>query len=112
MKNVFHRLRDKRKHDLKGEIKLFLIAAQTIFSSIINIAANSRIEWMTLVFLIDLNVTGLFLVTLIEILPKEKKQKEEKSIVLGQASVDMMSMLRGLLFELHFSGKLSAAFAC
>ena len=53
-----------------------------------------------------------FLVTLIEILPKEKKQKEEKSIVLGQASVDMMSMLRGLLFELHFSGKLSAAFAC
>ncbi|XP_063715632.1 cilia- and flagella-associated protein 70-like isoform X3 [Symsagittifera roscoffensis] len=33
------------------------------------------------------------IVTLIEILPKEKKQREEKTMILGQASVDIMPLL-------------------
>ena len=38
-----------------------------------------------------------FTVTFIEVLPKEKKQKEEKTVVLGQCSVDMLPMLEGSL---------------
>jgi len=38
---------------------------------------------------------GLFSVTIIEVQPKEKKQKEEKSAVLGQCTVDLMSLLFG-----------------
>ena len=41
------------------------------------------------------NNTNFVLVTLIEILPKEKKQREEKTNVLGQASVDVMPLLSG-----------------
>ena len=35
--------------------------------------------------------------TLIEVLPKEKKQKEEKTVVLGQCSVDLMPLIQGEL---------------
>ncbi|XP_073414691.1 cilia- and flagella-associated protein 70 isoform X2 [Dendrobates tinctorius] len=35
------------------------------------------------------------LLTVIEILPKEKKQKEEKASVLGQSAVDLLPLLRG-----------------
>nr|XP_009297486.1 cilia- and flagella-associated protein 70 isoform X2 [Danio rerio] len=35
------------------------------------------------------------LLTVLEILPKEKKQKEEKTAALGQASVDLLPLLRG-----------------
>lgn len=34
-------------------------------------------------------------VSIIEVLPKEKKQKEEKTSLIGQVSVDMFPMLTG-----------------
>ena len=34
-------------------------------------------------------------VTFIEVLPKEKKQKEEKTVVLGQCTLDLLPMLEG-----------------
>lgn len=35
--------------------------------------------------------------TVIEILPKEKKQKEEKTVILGQCTVDLFPLLQGEL---------------
>ncbi|XP_070577266.1 cilia- and flagella-associated protein 70-like isoform X4 [Ptychodera flava] len=35
------------------------------------------------------------MVTVIEVLPKEKKQKEEKTLLLGQSTVDLLPLLRG-----------------
>jgi hypothetical protein len=35
-------------------------------------------------------------VTVIEVLPKEKKQKEEKITPLGQATVDLLPLLKGI----------------
>lgn len=37
----------------------------------------------------------IFSVTVIEVLPKEKKQKEEKITPLGQATVDLLPLLKG-----------------
>jgi hypothetical protein len=37
-----------------------------------------------------------FQVTVIEVLPKEKKQKEEKITPLGQATVDLLPLLKGI----------------
>jgi len=34
-------------------------------------------------------------VTVIEVLPKEKKQKEEKTVLLGQCTVDMLPLVKG-----------------
>ena len=34
-------------------------------------------------------------VTVIEVLPKEKKQKEEKTVVLGQCTVDLLPLVKG-----------------
>lgn len=34
--------------------------------------------------------------TVIEVLPKEKKQKEEKITPLGQATVDLLPLLKGI----------------
>ena len=33
--------------------------------------------------------------TVIEVLPKEKKQKEEKTVVLGQCTVDLLPLVKG-----------------
>lgn len=36
-----------------------------------------------------------YLVTVIEILPKEKKKKDEKTIILGQVTVDLLPLAEG-----------------
>lgn len=38
----------------------------------------------------------VFIVTVIEVLPKEKKQKEEKTVPLGQCTVDMLPLVKGI----------------
>ena len=39
----------------------------------------------------------LVLVTVVEILPKEKKQREEKTVVLGQCTLDLLPVIKGNL---------------
>ena len=34
-------------------------------------------------------------VTVIEVLPKERRQKEEKTNILGQCSIDLFTILKG-----------------
>ena len=43
-----------------------------------------------------------YIVTVIEILPKEKKQKEEKTTILGQCTVDLLPVIKG---EYHNKNK-------
>ena len=33
--------------------------------------------------------------TLLEVLPKEKKQKDEKTVMLGQCTIDLIALLQG-----------------
>jgi len=45
-----------------------------------------------------LTLAVLFLpVSVIEVLPKEKKQKEEKTVMLGQCTVDMLPLVKGIV---------------
>lgn len=42
-----------------------------------------------------MHVVLLTSVTVIEVLPKEKKQKEEKTVVLGQCTIDLLPLVKG-----------------
>ena len=46
--------------------------------------------------LIILSFPCLLAVTVIEVLPKEKKQKEEKTLALGQCTVDLLPLVKGM----------------
>ena len=43
------------------------------------------------------------LVSIIEVLPKEKKQKEEKTTLIGQCTVDLFPMLTGKICVIVYS---------
>lgn len=45
----------------------------------------------------------IFLVTMTEVLPKEKKQKDEKTLIIGQAVVDLLPLVEGQMCDLHKS---------
>ena len=40
-------------------------------------------------------VLSLKTVTVVEVLPKEKKQKEEKTVLLGQCTIDLLPLVKG-----------------
>lgn len=40
-------------------------------------------------------LNDIFTVTVTEVLPKEKKQKEEKTAQLGQCTVDLLPLVKG-----------------
>lgn len=40
-------------------------------------------------------MNDIFTVTVTEVLPKEKKQKEEKTAQLGQCTVDLLPLVKG-----------------
>ena len=46
------------------------------------------------------------LVSIIEVLPKEKKQKEEKTTLIGQCTVDLFPMLTGKICVIVYSIKI------
>lgn len=48
-------------------------------------------HFVTLTFLPEFSLA----VTVIEVLPKDKKGKEEKTIVLGQSCIDLLSLIYG-----------------
>nr|KAF6455347.1 cilia and flagella associated protein 70 [Rousettus aegyptiacus] len=50
----------------------------------------------------DISHKPVFL-TMTEVLPKEKKQKDEKTLILGQAVVDLLPLLEGQMCDSHKS---------
>ena len=56
-------------------------------------------KWFIIVKLTLISYTVLILVTITEILPRDKKAKEEKVNILGQCCVDLLPLLRGMFLS-------------